>query len=238
MAEQHSPRLAISHVLEELHQSFGKNISSINSKFMPKLDEIDLNSRIINEAKQQLLSGYCDSTVHRKICEELLDEVFSDFSLAMYFCTAGLIVPSRMSTRRAFELGLAVVYMWDLPHEYWGWRNKDEDLGFSGMVAHLNSIGYQEYLTQLGGPENNSCICKQGEFQAIYRELSNTVHGKIAGLPQLSPERYSSTHVSGFIGGQLDLIARAQRSIIELVYGRFAKLAPKVEEAFPQINRK
>lgn len=113
----------------------------------------------------------------------------------MYLCSIGLIVQARMSVRRAFELGLATVYMWDLPHEYWGWRRGDEDLRFSAMVAHLNSGGFLESLKHLRGVESVQPICDQAEFQSIYRELSNTVHGKISGLPPLLQIAFSPTEM-------------------------------------------
>jgi hypothetical protein len=71
----------------------------------------------------------------------------------MYLLSVGLIVPARMLTRRAFELGLGAVYMWDLPHKYWGWAKHDHDLGFTEMIEHLTS---QSYLTHLANVQGKS----------------------------------------------------------------------------------
>jgi hypothetical protein len=234
----HAERIPIQTVLTGLHNAFGKNLESIDETILPHLDKIDLQSRMLSEAKGQLLTDYCSGPVQKKICDELLDEIFSDFSLAMYFCVGGLMVPSQMSTRRAFELGLAAIYLWDLPHAFWGWRNRDDDLSFSGMITHLNSTGYTEYLRQLQDTPTLGPICKQAEFQKIYRELSNTVHGKTHNLPPLSPARFSSATSQSFVVQQLQLIETAQASILGLIFARFSNLSKKVHETMPQVKRK
>ena len=230
----HSPRQPINDLLCSLHTKFGENIKTIDAKTSSLLDKIDLNSRIISEIRNKLSLEYCDTEGQKKICEEILEEVFSDFSLAMYLCAVGLIVPARMSTRRAFELGLATVYMWDLPHEYWGWR-RDQDLSFSAMVAHLNSVGYLAYIAQLHGVDRVSPICNQEIFQQIYRQLSNTVHGKVSGLPALSPDRFLSDRNG--MNVHLELTANAQDVVIQLLFSRFQKLESQIELIFPQIKR-
>lgn len=234
----HGERIPMDQVLNLLHTTFGSNLKSINPAFLPHVDKIDLQSRMISEIREQLLRHYSAGPVQTTICKELLDEVFSDFSLALYFGGCGLIVPSRMSTRRAFEIGLAAIYLWDLPHAYWGWRNQDDDLSFSGMVAHLNSIGYIEFLKQVHGIDSIGPICKQREFQEIYRELSNTIHGKTSNLPPLSPARFSLEESQEFVEQQFSLIQRAQAAILGMFFGRFVKLQEKVHEAMPQIQRK
>jgi hypothetical protein len=234
----HAERASIQTVLAALHDGFGKNLISIDQTFLPYLDKIDLQSRMISESKSQLLNDHCSGPVQKKICEELFDEIFSDFSLAMYFCAGGLIVPSQMSTRRAFELGLAAIYLWDLPHAFWGWRNRDDDLSFSAMVAHLNSTGYLEYLKQIHNFSDVTTICKQADFQKIYRELSNTVHGKTSNLPPLSPARFSLEDSQPFVIKQFALIEQAQSSILRLIFGRFPNLEEAIHEAMPQVKRK
>jgi hypothetical protein len=231
----HAPRQPVKNLLCTLHENFSRNVHAIGTETCSLLETIDLNSRIISEIRSILSADYCDNEGQKRICEEILEEVFTDFSLAMYLCAIGLIVPARMSVRRAFELGLATVYMWDLPHEYWGWRHRDQDLSFSAMVAHLNSVGYLEYLSQLQGIESVSSICDQAKFQSIYRELSNTVHGKISGLPPLSPERFAPDRNG--LEKHLKLTANAQEVVIRLLYGRFRGLEPRIEAAFPQIKR-
>jgi len=231
----HAPRQPLQDLLGALHGKFGDNLEeAVNASTAPLLDTIDLNSRIISAFKAELIEKYKEDA-HKTGCAEILDEVFSDFAIAMYLNSIGLIVPARMSTRRAFELGLSVIYMWDMPQEYWGWKKCDQDLSFSAMVTHLNSSGYHEYMKQLKGESENSCFCDQVSFQKLYRILSNTVHGKIADLPALAPERFS-TITNGLLE-HLQLIIDTQNSVICLLFGRFSELEQTICTIFPQIKR-
>lgn len=231
----HAPRQTVKELLASLHATFGTNVDAIESDASLVFDSIDLNSRIVSEIRTILLDEYCESDCQTEICAEILDEIFTDFTLAMYLFSIGLIVPARMSVRRAFELGLASVYMWDLPHEYWGWRQRDQDLSFSNMVSHLNSAGYLAHLAHTHGGSHAASICDQAKFQLFYRELSNTVHGKLNGLPPLSPERFA-TEKNGQVL-HLKLMIDVQAEIIRLLFGRFPGLKTKIEKIFPQTNR-
>lgn len=231
----HALRKQVKDTICALHENFGRNIDEIGPDINILFDLIDFNSRIISESRTILLEFYCENDGQNKICDELLDEVFTDFSLAMYLCATGLIVPARMSVRRAFELCLASVYMWDLPHEYWGWRQCDEDLSFSKMVNHLNSVGYHAYLTHIHECDPGTSICDHERFQELYRNLSNTVHGKLNGLPPLSPERFV-TEKNG-INNHLKLIADVQEAVIRLLFRRFKGLEARIESIYPQIKR-
>lgn len=236
MAENtHAPRQSIPDLLGALHDKFSDNLDkAVDASSAPILERIDLNSRIISAFKAALIKEYKEDA-HKVGCAEILDEVFSDFAIAMYLNSIGLIVPARMSTRRAFELGLSVVYMWDMPQEYWGWKKCDQDLSFSVMVAQLNSSGYQEYIKQLRGESENSCFCDQASFQRLYRILSNTVHGKISDLPALAPERFST--VTNGLLEHLELIVNTQDAVICLLFGRFSELEKTIRTIFPQIKR-
>jgi hypothetical protein len=229
-----APRQTTTDLLDSFHASFGKNIKNIPQDTISLFDNIELNSRIIDGIRATLLSDYCEKDNQKKNCAEILGEIFADFTLAMYLLGIGLIVPARMSARRAFELGLASVYMWDLPHEYWGWKTHDTDLSFSTMVTHLNSVGYLAYLAKIH-ERPTEVICEKTDFQRIYRELSNTVHGKSEGLPKLSPERFTAE--KNDIAKHLQLAKEAQDTIINLFYGRFFKLKEKMETSFPQTGR-
>lgn len=233
--DAHAIRHSAKELVNALHINFGTNIANLSQDVIAFLENVDLNSRIISAIRTSLSSNFCTIDSHQRICAEILDEVFADFSLAMYLCSIGLIVPARMSIRRAFEMGLAAVYMWDMPHEYWGWRQRDQDLSFSAMVAHLNSVGFIEYLMQLKSTSSEIIICDQAKFQKIYRELSNTVHGKNIGLPSLSPERFAIDK-NGLLQ-QLKLVLEAQQAIIGLLVKRFAGLEKLILDDFPQFKR-
>ena len=56
--------------------------------------------------------------------------------------------PANIILRRILELGVAAVYLWDMPHEVYSWNNYDQDLSFSAMLTHLNSKGYLAYISK------------------------------------------------------------------------------------------
>lgn len=231
----HAPRQPVTDLLDSLHANFGKNISSLDAPAIALIDEIDLNSRIIDGIRMALQVEYCVTDFQKNLSNDLLDEIFSDFTTAMYLLAVGLIVPARMSARRAFELGIALVYMWDLPHEYWGWVKCDCDLSFSNMVNHLNSNGYLAYLSNNPQYPVTETICEQAVFQGFYRKLSNTVHGKVDGLPPLAPDRFVAE--KNGINKQLELICEVQDSIISLLLSRFSGIKSEIEKNFPQAGR-
>jgi hypothetical protein len=125
--------------------------------------------------------------------------------------------------------------MWDLPHEYWGWKKFDTDLSFSNMVTHLNSIGYLAYLASNHGRIDNEEICDRVVFQRLYRELSNTVHGKTEGLPPHSPDRFVAD--KNGITEHLQLTKEVQDTLINFFYGRFHRLEAEIMKLFPQTER-
>ncbi|KAB0670328.1 hypothetical protein F6V30_09245 [Oryzomonas sagensis] len=231
----HAPRQKVTDLIASFHEHLGRNISIFSNDAIPLFNEIDLNSRIIDEIRATLIKNYCVTNYQKDICSDILDEVFTDFTIALYLFAIGLIVPARMSVRRALEEGLAVVFMWDLPHEYWGWRQLDADLSYSNMVSHLNSASYLKYLANVHGCHDIDVICDSVRFQRFYRKLSNTVHGKVEGLPPLSPERFSAD--KNGISKHLKLTMDVQKAIIDLLYGRFHGLKADIEKAFPQVGR-
>lgn len=226
----HGTRHPLNQLLESLHAHFGTNIKETTNNALELLEQIDINSRIIDAIHNALRDTYSDGDSQKVACSDILDEIFADFSQAMYLFSVGLIVPARMLVRRALELGVASVYMWDIPHEYWGWRKHDDDLGFSKMIEHLSSERYTTYLTNICGQK----ICNQGafkDFKDFYRSLSNTVHGKSDYLAPLSPERYKSNDNN--IETHLETTINVQCALLKLWCGRFVGLGSIIETQFP-----
>jgi hypothetical protein len=231
----YASRQSVTKTIGSLHEAFGRNITNVSQSEVELFDDLDLNSRTIAEIRTVLLRDYCTTDEQKKICADILDEVFSDFTLALYLFSAGLIVPARMSIRRALELGLASVYLWDLPHEYWGWKKHDVDLSFSAMITHLNCEGYRAYLASIHGAPAVSPICDFPRLQRFYRQLSNTVHGKTEALQPLSPERFTAG--KNDLKTHLNLAIEVQGELIALLYGRFHGLKANIDQSFPQVGR-
>ncbi|MFL6817536.1 MAG: hypothetical protein ACJ8EF_06310 [Bradyrhizobium sp.] len=229
-------RQPVSVLLTALHEKFGQNLKALQSNATIRLDRIDLNSRAIDGIGTELLSKHCDSNKQKTACAQLLDEIFADFSQSMYLLSIGLLVPARMVLRRGLELGLAVVYMWDIPHEYWGWKLHGLQLSFSEMAAHCSSEYYISHLANVNGcPAAVEPNQISTELKRLYAALSNTVHGRYDELPPLSPERYSSDQNK--IDDHLKMAIQVQVAIINLLCLRFPEMQTYIQANFPGATR-
>lgn len=232
---EHAARQSTKDLFSSFHSKFGENIQLLDCEAIGHFDIAEINSRIIYEIRTFVALSCCESQTHSLICSSILEEVFSDFTISLYLHSIGLIVPARMSTRRAFELGVATLYLWDLPHEYWGWKSHDSDLSFSTMVNHLNSPAYNTYLESIS-EQGSTYNCPTSQtLQQIYRKLSNTVHGKTNELPALSPERFS-IEKNGSLE-HIKLTIDAQKKIIDLLFARFPESIGAVSKQFPRTER-
>jgi hypothetical protein len=235
-SDAHAKREPIVALLTALHSKFATNLNDLDREVIALLEIIDLNSRAIDGAAGELQRRHSADDKHKLQCTQLIEEIFADLSQAMYLLAIGLVVPARMLARRAFELGLAIVYMWDLPHEYWGWAKHDEDLSFSKMVNHLCSPRYLTLISSIQNKTPPDWPCTSVALQALYRRLSNTVHGKVEGLPPLSPERYSPNIKN--VGEHLKLLAELQRTILDIWCARFNDLKEHLSKEFTKAMRK
>jgi hypothetical protein len=231
--ESHAKREPIHQLLKTLHSKFAANLDQLDGEVIGLIEKIDLHSRAIDDAANELRRDCSEK--HQHECVRLLEEIFADFSQAMYLLALGLVVPARMLTRRAFELGLASVYFWDLPHEYWGWATHDEDLSFSRMIDHLCSPRYVTLISNIQSKSPPEWPCNAARLQTLYRTLSNTVHGKSDGLPPLSPSRYTPKMQN--VGEHLKLVNEIQKTLVNLWCARFGGLKDHLCKDFPQAMR-
>jgi hypothetical protein len=234
-SDAHAKREPIVVLLTTLHSKFATNLNVLDRDVIALLEIIDLNSRAIDGVAGELQRIHSGDDKHKLQCARLIEEIFADLCQAMYLLAIGLVVPARMLARRAFELGLAIIYMWDLPHEYWGWVKHDQDLNFSKMVDHLCSPGYRTLISSIQNQTPPDWPCNSTAFQALYRTLINTVHGKSEGLPPLSPERYSPNVKN--VGEHLKLLAEIQRNILNVWCARFDGIREHLSKEFPKAMR-
>lgn len=211
-----APKQTFTELITGLHNKFGKCLEGLSPASLKLFDEIEQKCRVVGELRSTVFAEAESRHAH---CAEIFDEVFADFSVAMYLLAAGLIVPARMAVRRALELGVAAIYLSDMPHRYWGWRKHDEDLSFTEMVTHISSSSYESYiqnLHQLAAPKK---LCDPKRLQAYYRDLSNTVHGKYDGLAPLSPDRFSGDDKN--LRPHLEITLEVQKAVLDLIKNRF-----------------
>ncbi|MCB0321220.1 MAG: hypothetical protein KDD60_09860, partial [Bdellovibrionales bacterium] len=109
---------------------------------------------------------------------ELFDEIFADITCSIYFAGCALDNAAKMSLRRVLDLGIGFVYLWDLPHLYWVWRNGSHHLAFAEMVKHLSSDGFLEYVRKDNHDFSGDRLFDSSSISKLYGDLSDTVHGK------------------------------------------------------------
>ncbi|MGJ0512445.1 hypothetical protein [Methylocystis sp.] len=235
MEHLHEKRRSIDSIFKELHATFGENISNLDRVCIEKLEFADLQSRAIYECRDKITNAYCGNEPHRAQCASILPEVFADFSISAYLISCGLTVPARMSCRRALEGGLAAIYMWDLPHEFWKWKRLDGDLSFSAMIEHLASNGFGAHVAAVKGLSEAEEYIDSSDFKKLYRKLSNTVHGKNEDLAPLEPGRYAPD--SATIEKELILLIDAERLVLMALRKRFPLVDEYLNQQFPRLPK-
>src|SRR5690348_3709601 len=99
--------------LEELSQRFKENFRAFMKTDHKICDELDLRSRGISVIGQEIAKDK-HLQPHQSKIFPIFDEVFSDSILSIFFTAYALHKPAQASLRRALELGIAIVYLWDL----------------------------------------------------------------------------------------------------------------------------
>jgi hypothetical protein len=231
----HEKKQPIGDLILALHASFGGNISRLDEATVASLEYSSLQARAIYAIHEELQSTYCGTEPHRSQCASVMSEVFADFSIAAYLIAAGLIVPARMVCRRALESGLAAIYMWDLPHEFWEWKKFDGDLSFGSIVDHLSSRAYGAHIAALNCLSEGNSFVNATVIKKLYRKLSNTVHGKENDLPPLAPERYAPTQPT--TSGELTLLVEAEHVLLLAWRTRFPGIDQYLKHDFPSLAR-
>ncbi len=143
-------------VLARLHEKFSGNFLAATKIPPPLLEAVEVKTRAIAEFGQLLRQPAALSPSQIRLAAAA-DEIFADITCSIYMAAASLGPPAPMVLRRALELGVAVVYLWDQPHLFWGWTECDQDLSFREMLAHLESQSYLAFLRNIG-PSNPSTV--------------------------------------------------------------------------------
>lgn len=172
----------------DLNQKFNGNFSEWQSLEDPRLDKSFIGLRCI-AAIGEILSDR-KSSKHHEICCKIYDEIFSDGVSSIYLASNAMDKPANIVLRRILELGLAALYLWDMPHMAFSWNHHDQDLRFTDMVNHVNSKGYISYINNENHTNIESELIPSSKAQKIYGDLSDIVHGKITTFESSIPERF------------------------------------------------
>jgi hypothetical protein len=174
-------------IFRSLQRVFDANLTSSLSSENEQLTRLELKARSIATVGR-ILAEKSQGTQNE--IARIYDEVFADCTCSTYLAAAGLDKPAEMILRRVLELGIAAVYLWDMPHVYWGWKRHDRDLNFDDMVGHLSSAPYQTYVAETNGSKNVTELFDAALARTTYRALSNTIHGKIATFETALKDRF------------------------------------------------
>jgi len=176
-------------VLVELNDKFNGNFSEWNSSHDRGLDTAFVGLQCI-AAVGEALHDRRTSKQH-DICCKIYDEIFSDGVSAIYLATNAIDKPAGIVLRRVLELGVAAIYLWDMPHMAFSWNQHDQDLSFAEMLKHINSKGYIAYVSKENDITIDCDIIPSLKAKELYGSLSDIVHGKIKTFETSMPERFS-----------------------------------------------
>ena len=175
-------------IILELNSKFKQNFESWSDLADNKLDKTFFGLQCIAAVGEILALKKVSK--HHEICCKVYDEIFSDGVSAVYLATNAMDKPANIILRRIIELGVAAVYLWDMPHMVYSWNNFDHDLSFHEMMKHVNSKGYLAYVTEQNSIEIETDLFPSLRCQKIYGMLSDVVHGKITTFESSMPDRF------------------------------------------------
>jgi hypothetical protein len=217
----------------ELNSKFASNLTLALSQHNALFCKAELQARAI-PVVSRILSGNLDQSDWQRDAICMFDEVFADVVCSVYLAACGLDKPAQMNLRRALEIGVATVFLWDLPHMFWGWRNHDKDLNFNDMVEHLGSPGYDSFLRNENSSYTSSKVLDAPVARSLYRGLSNIVHGKMSTFESVLADKFQNdpddwkTRLEGVCGVE-DLLLR-------LWQNRFRCVSERLLDEFPQLR--
>ncbi|MFO3907125.1 hypothetical protein [Enterobacter sp. 186315] len=139
--------------------------------------------------------------VHHHICLKIFDEIIADISSCIFLSACAIDKPAHIILRRVLELGVASVYLWDMPHAVYGWQEHDQDLSYTEMLKHIASESYITYVQRQNELIDKPCLINYAFCQKVYGNLSDIVHGKINSFETDLPNRFSYDEIDwlGFI---------------------------------------
>ncbi|MFZ3408123.1 hypothetical protein [Vibrio chagasii] len=175
-------------IMVELHEKFNNNFTVWKA-----VENIELDRTLTllkgTAAIGDLLRESSNSK-HHEICCKIYDEIFSDGVSALYLASTSMDKPANIVLRRVVELGVAALYLWDMPHMAHSWNSHDQNLSFTEMLNHINSKGYRDYVSLESSIYIGKELIPSKRFQKIYGDLSDVVHGKITTFESNTPQRF------------------------------------------------
>lgn len=220
-------------IFSELNVKFTHNLKISLEGEKEKSNRIELKVRkfpILGQIIRE--NGQLSSTQAELLA--IFDEVFSDIITSVYLASCSLDKPAQIILRRALELGISIVYLWDLPCAFWGWKNHDKDLNFNEMVEYLTDDSFRTYIENINCNYKGQDIFNVSDARKLYRVLSNTTHGKISTFESNLPLRFS--HNIDDWHSHLESVEKVEDIIMGLWEKRFFECLPELKKRTPSLQ--
>jgi hypothetical protein len=234
MAELYKKPDDVTSVFRGLNAKFSENLNLAFQSSTEIVCTVELKARSI-DAVGRILSQIDTITHTQAEIVSIFNELFADIISSLYLAACALDKPAQIILRRVLELGVAIVYLWDLPHKFWGWKQHAQDLNFSEMLDHLGSPQYTSFISSANTAFSGPQVLKIADAKKIYGSLSDTVHGKISTLESVLPNRFKYSKEDWEL--HLSLVNTVEDMLLYLFQNRFKEVSSNIHEQFPQIAR-
>jgi hypothetical protein len=221
------------HVLVELNAKFAGALQQALQVEKASYAKAELKARAITETAE-ILKASAHLSSSQKVILCLFDEVFADTICSIYLAGCSLDKPAQILLRRAFEVGVASVYLWDLPHRLWGWKNHDNDLNFNEMLEYFDADAYRTFLKAENADYKGDDLPDFASARRLYRNLSNVVHGKYSDFETALPNRFQ--HSVADWKTHLERVLEVEDILTSLWKARFAEVARDLPTHLPQLK--
>ncbi|MDP3301491.1 MAG: hypothetical protein Q8S36_05930 [Sulfuricurvum sp.] len=211
-------------IMNELNNKFINNFKEWSSSEKMELDKIFIYLKCLAAIGEILQNN--TTLKHRYMCCSIYDEIFSDGVSAIYLAANAMNKPAKIILRRIFEMGIASIYLWDMPHLAHSWSDHDYDLSFTEMLKHINSKGYLLYVSVENNMPLELNIFPTEECQKIYGVLSDIVHGKVTTFESALPNRFK------FTNDEWEKFANQAIQVLEILIKGYLKRFPISEELY------
>ncbi|MBD1927553.1 hypothetical protein H6F74_15060 [Trichocoleus sp. FACHB-90] len=226
--------LGVTQIFIELQEKLKQNLKVSLLENIEKLSQVEIKARAFAILGQVIREKTYLSQSQKEITT-IFDEVFADVVTSVYLAGCSLDKPAQTLLRRVLELGVAIIYLWDMPHQFWAWKCHDKDLNFNEMIDYLNSASYTSFILGENYKKYTGFSLEVDECKKIYRTLSNTIHGKISTFESVLPDRFN--HNSADWQKHLDLVTKVQNILLHLWENRFSDSFFELEKRLPSLSR-
>jgi hypothetical protein len=220
-------------VLRDLNAKFCNNLGLALAHEEPLASKAELQARAI-PVVAKILGRHLELAAWQRDALCMFDEIFADVICSIYLSACGLDKPAHMILRRSLEVGAATVYVWDLPHLFWAWRDHDKDLTFNEMLDHFSAQGFNSFVRSQNPHYRGTGIIDATLARALYRKLSNIIHGKMTTFESVLPDKFEYSQHDW--RSHLEQVCEVEKILLKLWENRFCCVSDHLLNEFPQLR--